>query len=456
MGEKLWARDVIGLFGTKMVLFPLGLITGILVTRVLGPADKGVFAFVTLLIGFVGPLLQFGFGNGIRYYVSAGEFHPRDVAFSAFVTRLFLGVMAAVVLGVLYQSHALGETASVIRWSELLPVLACLPLVGAGTVMQWILIGDSQFNVVNFLDMARSALLIILLWAMVVLGHLGLVGAIWSLLVGQVAVALAMCGAVVGLYRPRLRIDARAIVQSFSYGIRMWIGTIAVRSNNRLDQFVLAVSASASQLGQYSVAVRVAELPLMLGSVSGPVVFNRIATSAADEDRVGIVDRVHRAQTGLVGGVLLALGLVGYLTIPVLYGQAFKGAVVPFLLYLPGVLAYASQQVIGKYFSGSGHPLVASILQVVGLGVGLPAYLVLIPRYGAKGASIASSLVYSTTAVCGIVAYCRMARPQKARPLAFSGADWRWALGQLQKGLAQWSGSLGHLKSRIRGALKRS
>jgi len=436
--KKKWARDVLGLVGTKAVLFPLGLVTGILVTRELGPTNRGVFAFVTLLIGFVGPLLQFGFGNGVRYYVSVGEFCPRDTAFSAFLTRLGLGVLTSAGLAVLFHFHALGATADLLTRPQLVPVLVVLPLVGAGTVLRWILVGDSRFNVVNPIDIAGSLLLVGLLFTTVVVGDMGLNGAIWSLLTAQALGALITILAVLLIYKPLLRFDVRSIGMSFSYGIRMWIGSIATRSNDRLDQFVLAVAASANQLGQYSVAVRVAELPLMLGSVSAPVVFNRVAAAADSDERVRIIDQLHRAHFALVGAVIVVVGLVGYFLIPLVYGEAFEAAALPFLLYLPGVLAYSSRQVIDKFFSGSGRPFWASILQIVGLGVGLPLYLYLIPKYGAVGASVASSLVYSASAFAGLLAYHHFAGPKKANPFAISRQDLKWASQQMKSGLTDW------------------
>ena len=54
-------RSTLGIFATRVAIFPVTVLTSVLVARELGPDGRGAYAFMLLLGSFVLPLLSFGF-----------------------------------------------------------------------------------------------------------------------------------------------------------------------------------------------------------------------------------------------------------------------------------------------------------------------------------------------------------------------------------------------------------
>ena len=102
--------------------------------------------------------------------------------------------------------------------------------------------------------------------------------------------------------------------------------------SGRFDVLVLSWLAPLATVGNYAIAQTVAELVLIIPQSFGFVVMPMVA---AGED--------HRAAPALrLAGTLallgvLAVALAGPVMIVVGFGEAFRGALVPFFILLPGI-----------------------------------------------------------------------------------------------------------------------
>jgi Na+-driven multidrug efflux pump len=90
--------------------------------------------------------------------------------------------------------------------------------------------------------------------------------------------------------------------------------------------------------------------------------------------------------------------------LPLLYGHAFRAAVVPTWILLAGLAGGSVYGVLSAFLSGIGRPGLTSIAQASGLVVTVTLDLTLIPHLGITGAAIASAFSYLTTA--GVLAAC--------------------------------------------------
>jgi Na+-driven multidrug efflux pump len=82
------------------------------------------------------------------------------------------------------------------------------------------------------------------------------------------------------------------------------------------------------------------------------------------------------------------------LLIPLLYGAAFQGAVLPFLLLLPGIIGMTISKIISANLSGTGLPQYTTFSSLSMLLVVILLDFVLIPTYDVAGAAIASTIAY--------------------------------------------------------------
>jgi O-antigen/teichoic acid export membrane protein len=93
---------------------------------------------------------------------------------------------------------------------------------------------------------------------------------------------------------------------------------------------------------------------------------------------------------------------LGPLLLPLVFGDAYRPAVVPFLLLLPSAIGFATMSVFTRSSLASLAPGRSSLGPLAALVCQTTLDLVLIPRAGASGASVAASvalLVGGTVAV---------------------------------------------------------
>jgi O-antigen/teichoic acid export membrane protein len=123
---------------------------------------------------------------------------------------------------------------------------------------------------------------------------------------------------------------------------------------------------------------------------------------------------VPKAASATVAGCL-ALWLAAGALIPAFYGSGFGGAVTPTRVILLGLTLDGVAGLISGLLYGAGRPGLNSWAMAAGLSVTVALDLLLIPRFGATGAAIASALAYTTTAVTLLWFFWRLRAAQRAR-----------------------------------------
>jgi O-antigen/teichoic acid export membrane protein len=90
------------------------------------------------------------------------------------------------------------------------------------------------------------------------------------------------------------------------------------------------------------------------------------------------------------------------LLLPFIYGAAFYDATGLLWILLPGVYLIGLESVLVQHFNALGLPRAIPLYWVVTLVLNLVLVFALVPRLGAQGAAIASTISYA--AIFGLVA----------------------------------------------------
>ena len=425
-------RSSLGTLLTRFALYPLTIVTSIIVARLLGPADRGVYAFVLLFGSSLLPLATLGSGAGVLYLVSSGKFIADRVFITSCLLGLGTGALCAGVIGACIAGHVFGSVVTALPLSLLLPLLLVLPLQGMDFMVNRVAMGTNWFSLMNWSFIAKPLLNAIFLLIAVGLLRLGVRGAVLAVCTAAFVSAMGTLTLSLRRYRPVFTFDRAFVRGSFSYGLRGWWGDLALRANLRLDQFLLGLMGQASQLGLYAVAVNLTELLWVIPDAMGPVLFNRIAASSTTEEERGhLLALIHRVLFLMTLVVALLIGLFAPFALRITVGMKYVGAAGALQLLLPGTLAMVSTKTLTKYFGGVGQPLKTSIPQVAGAILSAVMYVVLIPRIGIAGAAIASSLGYATTAIVCLYIYTSDLKRGIAELFLVRASDFTWVYRRL-------------------------
>ena len=436
------SRAALGILGTRAGIYPVKIIVTLFVAPLLGTTNYGIYTYLILPGAVLLPLLLFGSASAIRFYVSKGELDAARVGFPALVLGLLHGALAAAVTLALWQAGWLGETGSSITLDMLAPVLYVLPLQGAGLTMNMVMVGESWFSAMNLYLLLNNLLPPLFLAALVIFGGLGLEGAIWTIFASNALLSVVAVGMIYFKYRPRSTIQLRMVAQFYGYGIRAWVGALANRASGRLDQFVLGFARAPGDLGVYRIAVMVAELLWIIPDAVSIPLFNRVSRSTSDHERVTITAKSHRVVLAVVVVAAVVLFFAGWWLLPRLLGEEYADAWWLMGLLIPGTVSLVTSRILNMFFSATGRPEKASIVEVIGAIVSIAAYLALIPTFGVAGAAIGTSLAYIVIAVTSNQMFRSSIAPVKAHLFRTRWADMTWAAHLVRDSFGIWGRAL--------------
>jgi O-antigen/teichoic acid export membrane protein len=192
--------------------------------------------------------------------------------------------------------------------------------------------------------------------------------------------------------RPRL--DAARFRESLRFGRAVYAGAVLTYVLHRADQLVCAQVLGTKELGYYALAAALAEYLWILTTVVGQAVLRKV-TAGSREEAVEASCQVSRQAVllGLAGGAVVAA--LAYPFVLLVYSRAFLPAVVPLLILLPGVAAFAVKTNLLAYVSyREGRPWRSALAHAIAVVVHLPVLLLLVGRLGIAGAALATTAGY--------------------------------------------------------------
>ncbi|HET6921152.1 MAG TPA: polysaccharide biosynthesis C-terminal domain-containing protein [Jiangellaceae bacterium] len=125
----------------------------------------------------------------------------------------------------------------------------------------------------------------------------------------------------------------------------------------------------------------------------------------------------------MVAVAALPLALVTGVLLPWLYGEAFRPAIVPAYILIIGLAPEGLAGVATAFLYGAGRPGLNSLAMGFGVVVTVVLDILLIPRFNAVGAAVASSAAYLTTTCMLIVAFWMVRRSYPTQELHVAAAQ---------------------------------
>jgi O-antigen/teichoic acid export membrane protein len=394
------ARQSLGLLVASVAGNVAFFASSLIIARSLGPSGRGVIAFfiVSVLVG----CRLVALGTGEATAVAAGRYPDRRSAI------LSQAVGLSLVLGLGGGALLAGLLALAKGW--LPPDIdgLMIVLIGIGILANTVFLvafgylrGCARFKAyggVLALSPWVYAICLAVLWTKtdLTIRSVAVVWVVYSIATAVAAVAL--CIPVAGLSRPQPQL----VRESLRFGIRAWPGSLSGMVNARIDQVIMGFITTATVLGFYSVAVNVSEILLYLPSATAAALLPALLRRASEE-RVAETLSVFRRLILVMLAVTVVAAAVGAPLIPVVFGEAFRSSVMPYLLLLPSGIGFAALLVSEAGLLAAGTPVRASLTMVIAVVTGIVLDFTLVPRLGANGASIAASAAWLAGGTLGIL-----------------------------------------------------
>lgn len=400
-----FARRVTAVFSTNVVIFALALVTTVVVSQILGPKGKGAYVAVVSLPGMLGAIGVFGLPGAINYFSARGASVNGLLRASMLLTAVisvFTMVIVWALLPVLERSLLRDAPDDLLR-----VIVFTVPANILSTFGAAILYGRQRVKTYTSILVAQAVATTVLSIALVGPLHYGVPGAVAASLVTIYLLAIAVVVAVWRLTRSSPAGDPVKYKALTAYGLQFIPASITGYFNYRIDTFLIqALILGPAALGQYSIAVTMAELIFYIPD-SVTIIFLPRVAGASKEDADAMLPRVARLTVLLSACSALALVPVAWIGIHLVLPQ-YTASLPPFFVLLPAVVSLSLAKVMTSFISGRGRPGAVSLGATAALVINVAANFVLIPIYGIVGAALASLLSYSATAAMMVVVACRL------------------------------------------------
>jgi O-antigen/teichoic acid export membrane protein len=393
-GFRKLKRAIFLTSGAQIAIQLIGLLTGILVARWLGPEGRGELAVV---ISWASMLTYLGnLGMPVAFAYSAAR-KPElrhqlwgNGLLVAAVQWLVLGLIGWLLLPKVLASHgpSLVHLTVLYLWVylplNLLTLYANAIQQGSGHY--------ARYNAVRLSVPIGYATLLLVFW---IAGRINVQSVVLAnILSNALTLTLAMALALPPLIRLSHRaahswVRLTALRSDLRYGLSAQIGTLQPFSGLQLDVLALTMLSATHDLGLYMAALAGANLLRAQGYALGQVVLPEVAKQ---ENRAEQWRIIHRFMAIAAAGGAAAFIVILFGARPLLrlvYGEAFEPAEQILKLLVAAGAVGAVYRILADGLRGMGRPGVSTLAELTGLGVGVIGLSVGIPFWGTQGAAMA-------------------------------------------------------------------
>lgn len=369
-----------------------GLVSGVVIARLLGPAAKGAIVVYMLIAGGLALAGNLGLGMANVHLVAKGVVEPRRAWANSLAASVVMGTVLAA--GVFFAAPMVGIVVRrPLDMGLLLIALVSVPLLVLFDLQLNLMQGMGDIRGSNRAGLARHGLRLAALLLLVVILPGATAGALWAANIG-LAGANLWCAFLLGRNKAVSPVPAWAdLRRSLGYGLKTLPGQLIQFLSYRLDILLLAYFWTNREVGVYSVAVFVSELVWYVPQAVITVLLPRVS-AIPDRDGLALTTRAIRHTVLWSVVCAVALSLAAPIVIVRLYGGPFAEAVPALWILLIGITALAPGKLAVIHLAGTGKPQYYSYLALAGFGLSVVLDLALIPRFGITGAAAASAAVY--------------------------------------------------------------
>lgn len=396
-------KNIFYSFLTQIPALILGIVSGVFITRILGAEGKGVYAVFQSDCELFTLVFSFSITGGMVYFISLNKIAINKLLGLGIFILLAGALLSAAILIIskLYFNTPIIFPRSYNSWFYVVYVFAAFCFTIFNSFLSAIFQGKSLFKFVNRITLINS-ILNLTLFALAFLYHYYVTPVGFKSVLGLTLLVFAINALLwltlfqkhIGIL-PAFNINFKSDIKPLLKFVMFdHIGHIINFLNYRLDIWIINHYVNdLKQLGYYNVAVTTAQMVWLISTPIANVLIPYLVSNISDEKNkiFRFFSRLNFSLSFIVVGISILLAPV---LLPLVYGDEFVNSVPLYLVLSGGVLCYSASKIFATYIYCRGKVQYNLIVALIGLCFTIVMDLILIPKIGVMGASIASAISY--------------------------------------------------------------
>jgi O-antigen/teichoic acid export membrane protein len=382
----------------------LGVASGILAARSLGPTSRGELAIVLLWPSLLSMFADLGLGHALAYHAADQRWRNRNLILIGLTAAIVLGTIAAVIAASIVPAslrHISEEARSGLRMSIsstsvlLISYYASSVLLGVGLLR--------AYNVVRFLStlLYTVGVVYVVSYGTATVRSYTVVYIVANSVAALVAVSLVIIKAGVNWSGGSVPVE-----RFLKYGVKTYLASLTSQATLRLDQVLLSFLVIPEMLGYYAVAVAMSGAVSPLFNAAAIVILPRTLHSldAAEGGRATVRTTLMVIALA-IPAVLVAIIFCPWL-VRLIYGPAFQPATASTRVLFVAGLFQGGNAILGNGLRGLGFPGEPARAELFGMVLTIALLLVLLIPFGILGAALTSLLAYGSVLGIQLLRLC--------------------------------------------------
>ena len=386
----------------------------IILARILGPEDYGIFAAATALGGILSLFIRFGLSNLITREVAANPQDGPKSTLKFLVLEILNSVPILLLLFPLANALDFKGTGLIICYLVILAEICR----SAKLTIRGVFRGLGRFKT-ETISVSIERTMVVILAGLVLVLTKNIILVVATLVLVRILDILSLIYYLSTQTSVWSSINLKSLWESLKMAAPFALAGVLLILYYQIDLVMLKGLAPLEETGYYSVAVRTIEIFFALPRVIFLVSFTKFARCYAQEpDR--LPKEIYKSTCLLVVFVLPVLIVTGFgqtFLVEIVYGKAFLASINSLLILIPSLGMKIFGNLVEIFFKSTGKEKILTPLLLSTVIINIISNAILIPYLGAVGAAIATLISEVVLAMVGLSLMIRMGYPKIGKNL---------------------------------------
>lgn len=182
----------------------------------------------------------------------------------------------------------------------------------------------------------------------------------------------------------------------WQYSLPLFVISIGFLIATEIDTVMIGILSTDYEVGIYAVAkqiiVKLPHIALVISLGAMPL-FAKMDHSNKEYLK-GLFYRLLKINTIIFGLISILILAAGWFFIPLIFGKEYADSVLPLVILVPYLILFSYSIFLSSFLDYRGKAKKRAINLIIAVLINLGLNIALIPRYGAVGAALATSVSY--------------------------------------------------------------
>lgn len=373
--------------------------TSVIVVRGIGVVGQGAVSYFILVFVMISDYAHLGINNAAPYFLKKSNYDEEYI----YCNNISYFILNGLLIGVII---IISRCFNVVFIDYSLPIViyGCLSIIilYLNNFLRWVYITREEIRKSNKCIFISRIIKVALFSSLFLIRKISVNSIIISNIIVYLSEFLLLKKNIMIKYK--FIFDIKVLKKEFRYGIIVFLASVFISVNYRVDQLFIKFYLGEYSLGLYSVAVYLAELLFVVPNSIGSILMGRLANIKNDFKE--FTSTIIKA-TFYCTLILSFLGVLCTPLVPIVYGKDYITVIPTIIILFSGIIFASMGKAAYSYFMMKNKVKKYMYICFVTMLFNVILNIILIPYFKLNGAAVASSLSYILYGIMFVSSYMR-------------------------------------------------